>query len=88
VRPLFQEMASQPENTLSIFFIIRSRPLDACLDELVHPWAPLWRPEQVICRLHVQARKNRCHDSEHSLSTFIHGRAPDRGQIGTSRNFA
>jgi hypothetical protein len=22
--------------------------------------------------LHVQARENRCHDSEHALSTFVH----------------
>lgn len=47
-------------------------PLDARLDELVRARASLWRPEKVIRRLHVQARENRCHDSEHALSTFVH----------------
>src|ERR1035437_7384847 len=47
-------------------------PLDARIDELVRPWAPLWRPDQVVCRLHVQARKNRCHDSEHALASLIY----------------
>ena len=63
-------------------------PLDARIDELVRPWAPLWSPEQVVCRLHVQARKNRCHDSNHPFSTFVHGRAPDRDESGTSRKIA
>jgi len=60
------------------------RPLDACVNQLICSGTSLWCPEQVVCRLHVQARKNRCHDSDQPFSTFIHWRhrAPDR----TSRN--
>jgi len=47
-------------------------PLNARINQLVRPCASLWSSEQVICRLHVQTRKNRCHDSDHSFSAFVH----------------
>jgi hypothetical protein len=48
-------------------------PLDARFNQLICSWTSLWSTEQVVRRLHVQARKNCCHDSEHALSTFVHG---------------
>jgi hypothetical protein len=36
-------------------------PLNASGDEFVAPWASLRTSEEVVCRLHVQARKNSCH---------------------------
>ena len=49
-------------------------PLNACSNQLVTPWASLWSAEQVICRLHVQACENRCHNPDDPFATFIHCR--------------
>jgi hypothetical protein len=50
-------------------------PLDACSNQLVSARTTLWSSEQVVCRLHVQARKNCCHDSDHAFSALVHGRS-------------
>jgi hypothetical protein len=55
------------------FFHYQHSPLNACVNQLVRPWASLWSPEQVISGLHVQARKNRSHDSDHPFAAFVHG---------------
>ena len=47
-------------------------PLDARVNQFVRPWASLRRPEQVIGCLHVQTRKNRCHDPDHPFAAFVH----------------
>ena len=61
-----------PKHTVDLFHDLLS-PLDARIDELVRSRASLRRSEEIVCRLHVQARKNRCHDSNHALATFVHG---------------
>jgi len=68
-------MASQPENTLWIFLIIRSAHWMLASVSLSVRGLPLWRPEQVVRCLHVQARKNCRQDSNHSLSAFVRSRS-------------
>ena len=49
-------------------------PLDACGDQLVRTWASLRPSEQIVSRLHVQARQNRCHDPDDSFAALVHVR--------------
>ena len=50
-------------------------PLDARVNQLICSRTALWRAKQIVCRLHVQACKNRCHDSDHAFSAFVHWRS-------------
>jgi hypothetical protein len=47
-------------------------PLNARINQLVRARASLRSSEKIVRRLHVQAGKDRCHDSDHALSTFVH----------------
>src|ERR1700674_2669299 len=49
-------------------------PLNARRDQLVSPWASLGSAEQIVSGLHVQTGENCSHDSQHSFTTFVHGR--------------
>ena|ERR1039458_8969290 len=48
-------------------------PLNACGDQLVRAWASLWPSEQIVSRLHVQAGKDRSHQSDHTFAALVHG---------------
>jgi hypothetical protein len=47
-------------------------PLDARIDQVVRARASLWRPEEIVRSIHVQAGKYRGHDSDHSFSALFH----------------
>jgi hypothetical protein len=47
-------------------------PLNTCGDQFVCPGASLRSSEQIVSRLHVQARENRSHDSDHPFAALIH----------------
>jgi hypothetical protein len=47
-------------------------PLNARIDQVVRARASLWRPEEIVRPIHVQASKYRGHDSDHSFAAFVH----------------
>jgi hypothetical protein len=52
-------------------------PLNACGDQSISSRTSLRTSEQVICRLHMQARENRSHYSDDTLPAFIHDGTDD-----------
>jgi hypothetical protein len=46
--------------------------LNTGINQSICPWASLWSAEEIIRRLHVQGSQDRCHDSDHSFTPFIH----------------
>jgi hypothetical protein len=47
------------------------RPLNACFDELICSWAPLWTSKQVVSGAHVQARHDCGHYSDDSFPALV-----------------
>ena len=47
-------------------------PLNAGCYEPIRAWAALRGSKQIICRPHVHRRQDRCHNSNHPLSAFVH----------------